>query len=379
MKIGVDLIPITGREAGLQRYAQQLVEGLTRCDRETTYTIIINEKAKNLLNIDQPNFRVILVKTPPKIHFFWEQVYLPLRTLLEDLDVLHSPVSAPPYIKLTSVRTVVTAHDLTFILYPETMKTLARGYWNFFMKRGIQKADRVITTSQSTKTDLMEYLHIPEEQIRVIPMYPDRRFIGLTERGEAAHRDRIRDKYKLPDTYILYVGTLEPRKNLVRLIKAYAQARRDSSINQSLVIAGKKGWLYDSIFEIVKALQIENEVVFTGFVDDEDLPALYSQADLFVYPSLYEGFGLPPLEAMACGTPVLTSKCSSLPEVVGDAGLLVDPKNVDEIAKGILRVLRNRDLREELREKGLERAKCFSPQRAIEATIEVYREAAELR
>jgi len=378
MRIGIDLIPITGREAGLQRYAQQLVEGLAEYDRKNQYILFINANVPSNLITDQDNLKITRVKTPPKVHFFWEQLYLPFHTCLRELDLLHSPVSAPPYIKLPSVRTVVTVHDLTFILYPETMKSLARRYWNFFMKRGVQKAGRVIAISQSTKTDLMEYLRIPEEKIRVIPRYPDRRFIEFTEKEDLIN-SRVREKYRLPDRYILYVGTLEPRKNLVRLIKAYAQVKRDPSITQSLVIAGKKGWLYDSIFEVVKALHLEDEVIFTGFVDDEDLPALYSQADLFVYPSLYEGFGLPPLEAIVCGTPVLTSNCSSLPEVVGDAGLLVDPKNVDEIAKGILQVLKNRELREELREKGLERAKHFSPQRAIEATIEVYREIAELR
>lgn len=376
MNIGIDLLPITGREAGLQRYAQQLVDDLSRFDHENFYTVFVNERGKSLFNVNKPNFHVIVVKTPPKVHFFWEQLYLPFHTFLRELDLLHSPVSAPPYIKLPSVRTVVTVHDLTFILHPETMTRISRFYWSFFMKRGVQKAGRVIAISESTKVDLMRYLHIPEKKIRVIPRYPDRRFIEFTEKEGLAIK--VREKYRLPDRYILYVGTLEPRKNLVRLIKAYAQAKRDPSITQYLVIAGKKGWLYDSIFEVVKALHLEDEVIFTGFVDDEDLPALYSQADLFVYPSLYEGFGLPPLEAMVCGTPVLTSNCSSLPEVVGDAGLLVDPKDVDEIAKGILQVLKNREFREKIREKGIERAKRFSPQRAIEATIEVYREMAEL-
>jgi len=375
--VGIDLIPLTGQGAGLQRYATQLVENLSMLNDEIRYVLFLNERTYKDFSIRKDNFTNIRVRTPPKIHFFWEQVYLPVRTLFEKLDVLHSPVSAPLYFQLSSTKSIVTVHDLTFILYPETMKSLARLYWNFFMKRGIQKAERVIAISQNTKADLMRYLHIPEEKIRVIPRYPDRRFNEFAEEGGSAHR--AREKYRLPDRYILYVGTLEPRKNLARLIKAYAQARRDSSIIQSLVIAGKKGWLYDSIFEMVRALQIENEVIFTGFVDDEDLPALYSQADFFVYPSLYEGFGLPPLEAMACGTPVLASNTSSLPEVIGDAGILVNPNSVDEIAQGILRVLRGENLRQELREKGLERVKQFSPQRAIEATINVYREVAKPR
>jgi len=374
LHIGIDIIPITGREAGLQRYAQQLIWGLAKYDSQNQYTLFLNEKTFNLFNIEQDNFRAIRVKTPPKVHFFWEQIYLPFRTLFEDLDVLHFPVSAPPYFQLSSIKTIITVHDITFVLYPKTMTKMSRFYWNFFMGRGIKRSERIIADSKSTKKDLIDHYKVDEEKVEVI--YPS--FINSFSRSELlkVHSVKIKRKYKLPQNYILYVGTLEPRKNIENLLRGFHKAKIENELKHKLVIVGRKGWLFSGILKLVKELKLEEDVIFTGFVPDRDLPVIYSGAKLFVFPSLYEGFGYPPLEAMSYGTPVLVSNNSSLSEVVDDAGILVNPNSVDDIAQGILRVVNDKDLRKRLRNKGLNRVKEFPLKKMIGEILKVYMEVA---
>jgi len=204
----------------------------------------------------------------------------------------------------------------------------------------------------------------------------DARFQPITDPDTLA---RVRNRYGLPERFILYVGTIEPRKNLTTLLEAYAAlTSRVSNLqypisNIHLVIAGRKGWLYEGFFRRLRELGLEREVVFPGFVPDEDLPALYSAAELFVFPSLYEGFGLPPLEAMACGTPVITSNSSSLPEVVGEVGIMVEPRDVRALAEAMELVLTDEGKRREMREKGLRQAARFSWKRTAQETLEVYR------
>ncbi len=372
MKIGIDLITISDKGAGLRRMGQQLIEGLVNFDHENQYTIFVNENAGDLFSIKKKNFKIIKIKTPPKIHYFYEQFYLPFRCLFEDFDILHSPVSALPYFSFK--KSVITVPDLTFILYPETMTKIGYFYWKLFMGKGIKTASKIITISESTKRDLITYFHIPRNKIKVIHLYPTQNF-----KYDKSYTKLLKDKFNIPKRYILYLGTLQPRKNLTTLIKAYAILKKDNKIPHSLVIAGNKGWLYDNIFNLVKELDIDNDVIFTSFIPEIYLPSLYSGADLFAYLSLYEGFGLPPLEAMACGTPVLTSNTSSLPEVVGDAGILVNPNNIDDITCKMLKILKDDIFHQELRNRGLKRVKQFSIQKATKATIDVYREVIESR
>lgn len=373
MRIAIDLIPITGKEAGLQRYAQQLVKGLAEFDKKNDYILLLNEKAYDFFYVKQSNFKNIKVKTPPKIHFFWEQVYLPLHTLFKNFDILHFPVSAPPYFQFSSLKTIVTMHDLTFIIYPETMTKISRLYWTFFMKRGVKTAKKIIADSKSTKDDLIKHYNIPEEKVKVIHAALTRNFSTSLE---ASNFQSVKDEYGLPEKYLLYVGTLEPRKNVRRLVQAFHKAKSKKRFIHKLVITGKKGWLFSEIFETVEKLRLGSEVIFTGFVPDEDLPGIYSGAEIFVFPSLYEGFGLPPLEAMSYGVPVLVSNSSSLPEVVGDAGILVNPEDIDDIANGILRLVEDQNLRNQLKEKGLQQAQKFSLERMAKETLEVYEEVA---
>ncbi|HUV05756.1 MAG TPA: glycosyltransferase family 1 protein, partial [Armatimonadota bacterium] len=236
-------------------------------------------------------------------------------------------------------------------------------------RRAVKKADAIIAISESTKRDIVELLGAPEHKIYTTLLGVDPPYRPVSDE----RKERVAREHGLGHSTILYLGTLEPRKNIPALLAAFSQARKSSPAKDcTLVLAGGKGWFFNQTFKLVEDLGLKESVRFTGYVPAEDLPALYSAATVFVYPSLHEGFGLPPLEAMACGTPVITSNASSLPEVVGDAGIMVDPYNVEELAGAILRVLCDPDLRQEMSAKGLERAKKFSWEETARQTLKVY-------
>jgi len=289
----------------------------------------------------------------------------------QGVDLFHATEHLLP--PLSSIRTVFTLHDLIFLFHPETHKPLNRWFLTLMMPRFLQAADAIIAVSECTKRDAIRFYNIPEEKITVI-------YEGVSSRFRPADPktvQAIQDKYGLPERFILYVGTIEPRKNLTALLEAYAELRRRLEPPPGLVFTGKKGWLYEGFFRRLRELGLEDKVTFTGYVPDEDLPALYSAATVFAFPSLYEGFGLPPLEAMACGTPVITSSASSLPEVVGEAGILVDPYDVGGLVRAMKRVLMDEGKRKEMRGKGLRQAARFSWEKTARETLKVYRSMVE--
>jgi glycosyltransferase involved in cell wall biosynthesis len=289
-----------------------------------------------------------------------------LDRLLPECDVFHATEHLLPRLKAT--HTVLTIHDLIFLLFPEYHLPLNKWFLNRFVPIFVRRADAIIAISKCTKGDLIRYYSVPSEKIKVIYEGVDARFQPVTEPDALA---RVRAIYGLPERFILYVGTIEPRKNLSTLLEAY-RLLREEGLEHRLIIVGRKGWLYRDFFQRLRRLGLEGEVIFPGFVSDEDLPALYSAADLFVFPSLYEGFGLPPLEAMACGTPVIASNSSSLPEVIGDAGIMVDPLDVGGLLRAIELVLRDERMRRGMRARGLKQAAKFSWERAAAMTMEVY-------
>ena len=234
-----------------------------------------------------------------------------------------------------------------------------------------KKASLIIAVSENTKIDVMKYLNVPEKKIRVIYHGVEKEFQKIEDGEYLKHRLR---GIGIDYPYIFYLGTLEPRKNVERLIEAFIQLKKRNQINEKLVISGIKGWGHQSIFDKVASSGIEKEIIFTGFVPNEFLPFLYNGASAFVYPSLYEGFGLPVLEAMACGVPVVTSNVSSLPEVAGDAAILLNPYSVDELADGIWRILSDEDLRNSCITKGIERAKSFTWERCAMETLKAFNE-----
>jgi glycosyltransferase involved in cell wall biosynthesis len=299
----------------------------------------------------------------------WEQTHLAAYT--RHLDLLHGLAFAAPL--LSACPTVVTVHDLSFLRFPDAFRPFNRYYLTFITRIATRRAARVIAVSESTRQDVIALCHVPGEKVVVV-------YNGVDSRFQPAAQDEVaafRQQKGLPPRFILFLGTLEPRKNLARLISAYAQWRRTSGEDVKLVIAGGKGWYYEKVFELVSRLGLTSEVLFTGFVPAEELPWFYRAAELFVYPSRCEGFGLPVLEAMACGTPTITSTASSLPEVAGDAALLVDPDDTDALAAAIGRVMSEPALAARLREAGMRQAQRFSWPRAAAATAEVYRSVLE--
>jgi glycosyltransferase involved in cell wall biosynthesis len=283
-----------------------------------------------------------------------------------NLDLVHDPTGAMPLL-LTQRPRVVTIHDVIPYIYPQTSTRLDWLIYHLWLPLAVRQATLIMTDSQQSKEDIMAHLPVQAERIGVVPLAADRRFRPLN-RVEVRP---ISQKYGVTGPYILYVGALGSRKNLPRLLEAYARLRQWSA-RWKLVIAGGRKWKFSPIFEAVERLGLEAQVHFTGYVADEDLPALYNGADLFVFPSLYEGFGLPVLEAMACGTPVVTSNTSSLPEVTGEAALLVDPYDVAAISTAMRRVLTDPELARGLRERGLARAAQFSWERTARETVAVY-------
>ncbi|MBB2182838.1 glycosyltransferase family 4 protein [Lachnospiraceae bacterium MD1] len=257
-----------------------------------------------------------------------------------------------------SGKAVTFIYDMVYKAFPETISKETYNMLDHNLSRACDKADHIITISEFSKKEIIKYMHIPESKISVMPCGVDHCVFRSNYSVEEVLK--AKRKYGIQQDYILYLGTLEPRKNIETLIEAYAKLINESNNCPKLVIAGKKGWLYDRIFEKVHNLQLQDHIIFTGYVDTEDVPLLLKGAMIFVFPSIYEGFGLPPLEAMACGTPVITSNTASLPEVVGDAGILVNPYSVDEICDAMKKAINDEELRNKIREIGILHSKNFS-------------------
>jgi len=306
----------------------------------------------------------------PAARIMWEQIAQPVVLRQKRMDLAHGLAFVAPL--LSPCPTVITVFDLSFLRFPDAFRRANRTYLRIFTPLSARRARRVIAISEHTKRDVVRFLSIPADRVDVIHCGVDAAFHPRPGEEVQAFRQRR----GLPERFILFVGTLEPRKNVQRLVEAYAQIR---DLGAGLVLVGGKGWLYEDIFASVERLGLSDAVLFAGYVPAEELPLWYSAADLFVFPSLYEGFGLPPLEAMACGTPVISSNAASLPEVIGEAGLMVAPQDVEGLAAAMRRVLTDRDLRAQLREQGLQQARRFSWEKTARQTVEVYRQVLEAR
>jgi glycosyltransferase involved in cell wall biosynthesis len=327
-----------------------------------------------------PNFRVKSATVSDVwLARLWHRLHirLPIESMIGAQDLFHATdFVLPPTGHRT--RTLLTVHDLSFVRDPDSASPALRRYLDDVVPRSVTRAHHVLADSRATKDDLIELYSTPTDKITVLYSGVDPRFTPEKQRGE---EERIRRRYKLGhQPFILGLGTLQPRKNYSRLISAFAQiadvSRRldGRPITHNLVIVGKQGWLFDSIIADAARLGVRTRVIFPGFADEEDLPALYRTAELFVFPSLYEGFGLPPLEAMACGTPVVTSNVSSLPEVVGDAGLTIDPVDIYALANAMSQVLQDSRLRDQMIDRGLARASEFTWLRAARQLRQVYQQ-----
>lgn len=378
MKIGIDYTSAATQGAGIGRYTRELMRAILAQPSPHQFSLFYASREIRDVEFGFRNSAFPIPHSPFRIrrlpfHDKWLmrlwhrlRIPIPVELIVGKVDVFHSPdFTLPP--TLPGVPTLLTVHDLSFIRDPDSAWPSLRAFLNKAVPRSVKRATHVLADSQATKDDLIELFGTPAEKITVLYSGVEARFAPVRDRAEI---DRVCAKYQLPQPFILSVGTLQPRKNYGRLIEALASI--SDAVPHHLVITGGKGWMYETIFEQVKRSGLEGRVHFPGFVDDADLPALYSAADLFALVSLYEGFGLPLLEAMACGVPVIASNTSSLPEVIGDAGLQVDARSVNDIARALRQMLDQPELRERSIGLGLERARLFTWEKAARELLAIY-------
>jgi glycosyltransferase involved in cell wall biosynthesis len=358
------------RAAGVSRHIRNLLEHLPLAAPDARLRVFVGPDG--LPEAPPPpsvSYRVARLRTErPRNRILWEQLLAPWE--LGGLDLCHFPANVVTL--ATACPRVVTVHDLSFERFPELFHRANRAYQRAMVRLSTRLAGRVIAVSDSTRRELVELLRVPERKIEVIPNGVERCFRPLPADQVAG----FRAEKGLPERFILHLGTLEPRKNIVTLLRAYARLRRARDLPHALVLAGGKGWLYETIFAEVERLGLTDRVYFPGFVEFDEQPLWYNAAAVFAYPSLYEGFGFPPLEAMACGTPVVTSNATSLPEVVGEAGLMVAPTDEAALADALWRLIDDQTLRARLRAAGPARASRFGWDATAARTAAVYRAAA---
>lgn len=346
----------TYRSAGISFYIQKLLDNLPVVDPKIRYTAFVGQRQGSPWHSDAgpSGLRCRSSRLPtqrPMLRIWWEQAIQPWSNHQAGVDLSHGMAFVGPL--LGACPFVITVHDLSFLRYPQSFRAPNRFYLRLFTRLSAQRAQRVIAVSESTKRDLVQQYGLSRNKVDVIHNGVDPSFHPLP----AAQVTAFRAARGLPHQFLLFVGTLEPRKNVAGLVEAYARLAKP---RPPLMLVGGKGWLYDEVFALVEARNLTDEVQFVGYVPAEELPAWYNAATVFVYPSFYEGFGLPPLEAMACGTPVVTSSASALPEVVGQAGLMVDPGDPDALTAAMERALTDLDLREQMQSAGIAQAAGFS-------------------
>lgn len=367
MRIAIDVHMVGERETGNETYTLNLVRYLLEVDRENTYGLITPHPERLLARLDLPPHAEVL-RVRPESAFLRVPLAMPLLVARWRADLLHVNYVAPP---LCPCPTVVTVHDISYEFFPDFFSPRDRRMLGTLVPLSARRAARVIAVSEQTRQDLMRVYGIPGERIAVTHEAAAPGFAPVEDRATI---EATCARYGIRRPYVLALGNLQPRKNIGRLVEAFALARREGNLPHQLAVAGKAQWRESEVYATVERLGLQGVVRFPGYVADEDLPALYSGADCFAYPSLYEGFGLPPLEAMACGTPVLSSHAGALREVVGDAAWVVDPTDVADIARGLLALLTDPGTARVYRERGLAHAASFSWRRLAEETLEVYRQ-----
>ncbi len=365
MRIALDCRTVTAPKTGDRTYALTLSRALAAVDPENEYLFYTWEETTLTAST---NPRVESVNLPASPRWTWTPFAFPLDLRRRKADIAHVQYLVPP---LAPCSVITTIHDVAFRRFPKLFPLKHRLLLNALIPASIHNAAMVITGSEATKRDLIELFDAPDDKVVVTPYAVDASY-QPREREQA--RRVVRERFGIEGPYVLSVGVIQPRKNLPRLVRAFS--RLSGKVPHRLVLVGKEGWASEELKEAVGACRPGREPIFTGYVADADLPDLYAGADLFVYPSLYEGFGLPVLEAMACGTAVVTSTTSSLPEVAGDAAALVEPTDVKALAEAMLRLLQDAPAREALAAKGLARARTYSWERTARETIQVYEQVA---
>jgi len=380
MRIGIDARAILNPEkvapTGVANYVWQLVKNLLEIDKENQYILFFDFKVRDrdVKRFTQPNVKIKFFPFSDYKKYMpaaYSEILGMATFAREKMDVLHT--ASPLYRVPASYRgkIVTTFYDFAPYRVPDLFPKLSNAKLKTLYSFAAKKSDRIIAVSESTKKDAKEFLGYPEEKITTIYNGIDQRFFG----EDSFSRDDVKKNYGIIDKYILFLGTLEPRKNLSRVLEAFARFKKNykNSSDYQLVVAGKRGWLMEEYFQQTKDLGIEDDVVFTGYVGGDELKPLYTNAEFFVMPSLYEGFGQTIVEAMACGAPCLVSKISSIPEIADEAAYFVDPHDTEGIAKGMVELVSNQELREKLSAAGKEQAKKFNWEKCARQTLEVYK------
>jgi glycosyltransferase involved in cell wall biosynthesis len=376
--IAIDYTPAYEQGGGIGRLVRDLVTALSQHDTETAYRLFVSGAAQSAL---PPAPAVNFQWKPTRISPLWlarvwqrARIPLPVEVFVGKVDLYHATdFVLPP--TLSTTRKIVTVHDMSFVRVPDAASPSLKAYLKMVVPRSVRSADHVIADSQATKDDLIGLYNTPAEKITVLLSGIDSRYQSITDFVILL---TMRSKYKIPQTsYLFTVGTVQPRKNYSRVIRAL-KILRERGYDLCLVIAGGKGWLEGEMYQTIRDTGMTDYVHLIGFADEADLPALYSGAVCTTFPSLYEGFGFPVLESMACGTPVVTSNVSSLPQVAGDAALLVDPLDVEAIARAIQRILDDSELRQTLIQRGFEQVKHFTWEKSAHKLVQIYQKVLAL-
>jgi glycosyltransferase involved in cell wall biosynthesis len=361
MKIGIAARGLSESSGGVKQYIESITSAVLKIDSENEYYIFHN----NYEDVNKfPAAKNIVMESSSKM--LWDYILLPKALRKYKLDIVIFPKNVVPF--FIDAKFVVIIHDLAYFM-PElnAYPLLDTVYMRSMIKSSLKRADRVIAVSKNTKNDIIEIIGTDENKIEVVYEAADHKYRQVTDRSKLNY---IKDQYKLGDKFIFYSGSLSPRKNMLRFLNAYNKIK--DTIPHKLVLTGGKSWKDKNVHELIG--QMGNSVIKLGHVPDEHMPLIYNLADLFVYPSLYEGFGLPPLEAMACGCPVISSNLSSIPEVVGDAAIMVDPYSTDEIADAMYEVLTDDELKHSMIEKGIKRSELFNWEKSAKEILGVYEE-----
>ncbi len=370
MKIAINTLAMKSLKHGMGRYIGSLVNALLKIDTRNQYLLYVSDLNAQYFEVKgNPRVKLKFVPSNRALRLLWEQTLLPFDLKREKVDIFYGPAFTVPLFK--TCKQVVAILDLTWFKHRKKHIWIKQLYFRTLIPLAVRQTERVIVISQSTKKDLIKILKVPEDKIAVTHLGTSLAFRVVEDQKKLSG---IRTKYNLPRQFILFIGVLEPRKNIPGLVRAFSRFKEGTNLSHKLVIGGGRsyGWKNKEIFQVIEDLGMDKEIIFTDFILEADLPALYNLADLFVLPSFYEGFGLPILEAQACGCPVITSNISSMPEVGGDAALFVDPDDIKELAEAMRRILTDDKLKAEMIKKGFENLKRFSWEKAARETLKVF-------
>jgi len=373
MRIAISLV-MDAAKSGAWQVTKNIINVLKNIDKKNEYFFYVENTYNNDLESLPDNFHVIKTSinaNHPLLNILWHTFILPVRIIEDKVDILHLPSHSLSLLFKTKP-TILTIHDLTEYKLKNHYSKSRMLYRKIMLPISSRRVDKIIAVSEYTKEEIIRIFKIKPQKILVIYNAANSRYKPI---DKAQCKEFLRNKYKIGFPFILYVGQIQhPNKNLIRLLHAFSKAKLDFKIPHKLVLVGKPHSSANIIYQTVDELHLNKDVVFTGYIPDKDLPYFYNATNLFIYLSLFEGFGIPPLEALSCGTPVITSRSSSLTEVIGQGGILVDPFNEEEIATSIYEVLSDKHLQEKLQREGIKRAKMFSWEKSAVKVLEVYAE-----